>query len=802
MSKLVVFKFGEGSFAQGFPVTLQIGDDGQASAIEVRGRFPAAPDIPQLYQQWQHLYYRLGGMRIEVPPAQVTNVSTVTECDQAAQKLRASLIHWWSQASVRDLREQVQEEVQRHEAARVIVQTQDLLLRKLPWHLWALFERRPGAEMALCADYAPPSPPLHSPVRILAVLGNSEGIDVQADRAVLEQLPGAKVTLLEKPCRQQLTEQLWSQPWDILFFAGHSSSEERGQIQINDTETLSLDQLRYGLKAAVRNNLKLAIFNSCDGLELARHLADLGIPQVIVMREPVPDPVAQAFLRYFLQAFAQGQSLYLSVRQAREQLQGMEGDFPCASWLPVLCQNPVESPLAWPVVRKPYGLAKTLFGGAIAALCTGMLQPTPPLPTPWANRISLGDKILVRASATPTKEAGVKAFRTKQFSSAAQQFQASLQQQHNDPETLIYLNNARIANQAAVRVAVSVPIGSNLNVAQEILRGVAQAQDEINRQGGLRGQLLQVAIADDENQPAIARQIATALVKDTQTIAVVGHNASDASVAAAPIYDEGELVMLSPTSFSDKLSSSGKYIFRMVPSIRFIADALARYTIKNDYKVKIAICSDTAAVDNESFRNQFTAAVFADGGQFINVPCDFSASDFNAETAIATIISSGADSILLAPHVDRINKAVEMARANQGRLTLFGSPTLYTSQTLQAGQNTVNGLVLPVPWHPTPRAKHSFLREAQQLWGGSVNWRTAMSYDATKTVYMGLQHQQTRKGLRDTLRSPDFLLEGASGVIQFLPSGERRIVPSIGVLVKVQPSTKAPLRYEFALLKP
>ena len=347
MSKLVIFKFGEGSFAQGFPVTLQIGEEGQPSAIEVRGRFPVAPEIPLLYQQWQNLYYRLGGMRIEVPPVQVTNVSTVTECDQAAQKLRGSLIHWWSQASVRDLREQVQEEVQRHETARVIVQTQDLLLRKLPWHLWTLFERRPGAEMALCADYAPASPPLRSPVKILAVLGNSEGIEVQADRAVLEQLPGAKMTLLEKPRRQQLSEQLWSQPWDILFFAGNSSSEEHGQIQINQLESLSLDQLRYALKAAVRNGLKLAIFNSCDGLRLAHNLADLHIPQVICMREAVPDLVAQEFLLQFLRSFSNGKSLYISVRESREKLQGLENDFPCASWLPVIFQNLGESPPTW-----------------------------------------------------------------------------------------------------------------------------------------------------------------------------------------------------------------------------------------------------------------------------------------------------------------------------------------------------------------------------------------------------------------------------------------------------------------------
>jgi hypothetical protein len=65
------------------------------------------------------------------------------------------------------------------------------------------------------------------------------------------------------------------------------------------------------------------------------------------MREPVPDLVAQEFLRHFLAAFSGGQSLYASVREARERLQGLEGEYPCASWLPVICQNPAEAPTSW-----------------------------------------------------------------------------------------------------------------------------------------------------------------------------------------------------------------------------------------------------------------------------------------------------------------------------------------------------------------------------------------------------------------------------------------------------------------------
>jgi len=72
---------------------------------------------------------------------------------------------------------------------------------------------------------------------------------------------------------------------------------------------------------------------------------------MIVMREPVPDLVAKEFLKYFLSSFSSGNSLFLAVREAREQLHGIENYFPCASWLPVICQNPAENPVSWQGLR-------------------------------------------------------------------------------------------------------------------------------------------------------------------------------------------------------------------------------------------------------------------------------------------------------------------------------------------------------------------------------------------------------------------------------------------------------------------
>ncbi|WP_199314301.1 CHAT domain-containing protein [Planktothrix sp. FACHB-1365] len=182
----------------------------------------------------------------------------------------------------------------------------------------------------------------------MAILGNDDGINVEADRNFLNSIPGAKVEFLVKPNRQELNDQLWEQSWDILFFAGHSRTEgETGILYINKTESLTIPDLRYALKKAIEKGLQLAIFNSCDGLGLAQDLADLNLPQMIVMREPVPDKVAQEFLKYFLGSFSGGQSFYLAVKEARERLQGLESHFPCASWLPVICQNVAKLPPTW-----------------------------------------------------------------------------------------------------------------------------------------------------------------------------------------------------------------------------------------------------------------------------------------------------------------------------------------------------------------------------------------------------------------------------------------------------------------------
>lgn len=354
MGKLVVLKFAAGSFEEGYAVTLQIGEEGDRPTTEITGKLPPCPEMPLYYSHWRSNYRRLGtSYRLDADHVQVTNVSMTQDCHNTSHILRARFNTWLRAEEFRPLREKWLERLLPTDEVRVILQAENSELQRLPWHLWDLLERYPKAEIALSSPtydrvHQPPTP--KKKVNILAIVGNSQGIDTQADLDLLQNCQNADVSFLVEPQRQELTDHLWGKDWDILFFAGHSSSHENdqsGRIYLNQTDSFTISELKYALKKAIEQGLQLAIFNSCDGLGLARELADLHIPQMIIMREPVPDLVAQEFLKYFLTGFAGGQTLYTSVREARERLQGLEHRFPCATWLPVICQNLAQIPPTW-----------------------------------------------------------------------------------------------------------------------------------------------------------------------------------------------------------------------------------------------------------------------------------------------------------------------------------------------------------------------------------------------------------------------------------------------------------------------
>ncbi|MEL7408762.1 MAG: CHAT domain-containing protein, partial [Cyanobacteria bacterium J06558_2] len=355
-------------------MTSSIGAEGQAVERGQVGTLPPATELSVCLADWQQEYNQLG-MPSRIKPQQIIYDGAINHrfrLTKLAKKLRQTLERWLNSPSFSPVDKHLREALNQEEVIRILICSDHPKIYQLPWCCWDLVASYPLLEIAYgspnFAKVGVPSQPQHK-VRILAILGDAQGIDIEGDRSFLRDITDAEVEFLVEPTLRKLNQCLWQKTWDIVFFAGHSKTQEgQGVLHLNAQERLTINQLSYGFKQAIASGLQLAIFNSCDGLGLAEELGRLSLPQSIVMRMPIPDQMAQEFMKYFLQAYANGNSLYLAMRRAREQLQGWERQFPCASWLPIIYQNPAVVPPNWSDLQTKTSFASHLTKSNILQL--------------------------------------------------------------------------------------------------------------------------------------------------------------------------------------------------------------------------------------------------------------------------------------------------------------------------------------------------------------------------------------------------------------------------------------------------
>ncbi|MGK7872510.1 MAG: CHAT domain-containing protein [Xenococcaceae cyanobacterium] len=369
MSKLVVLELGQNNYYQNLPVTLLQEKDGKLEKTGIEGFFPSKEELLKVQLSWTEGYDKAYRAYFDLR-RRATKVSGQTtgyanklliDFQNQVKEFENCLNDWFNSKQLGSFKQELERKLNELTSVkvgevRVLVKTDDPKLWRFPWH--RLFpSREVGLMYPKFKELKRPIIPRQK-VRILAVLGDSMGIDTHQDLTLLQKfLPDAEIVALgmkEFLTRQDLYDKLWDNiGWDILYFGGHSISldgDKIGRIAINEKgESLNISQLKRAIRGAIWLGLKLAIFNSCYGVGLAWELASLYIPYVIVMRQSVPDDVAHGFLEHFLKAYSGGESLYNSVWQARTELESTleRKGYPCASWLPVICQNLSDVPPTW-----------------------------------------------------------------------------------------------------------------------------------------------------------------------------------------------------------------------------------------------------------------------------------------------------------------------------------------------------------------------------------------------------------------------------------------------------------------------
>uniref|UniRef100_A0ACD5GPW3 Uncharacterized protein n=1 Tax=Desertifilum tharense IPPAS B-1220 TaxID=1781255 RepID=A0ACD5GPW3_9CYAN len=233
MGKLVVLKLDGDIQARGFRVTLEIGPIEPVLTLKFQALYPPRQNSAKISASGKPLTavsVKLRALPLIALALMGRRIIKFASAINCTNRLQSSLSQWLASEDFSAIDRRLREELQRTEAIRVLLRTDNPDLQKLPWHLWDFFERYPLAEMALSSEefermpvYSPPL--TKNKVRILAILGHAQGIDVESDRRLLENLPHAEVVFLVEPEPEAINDRLWEQAWDIIFFAGHSETD-------------------------------------------------------------------------------------------------------------------------------------------------------------------------------------------------------------------------------------------------------------------------------------------------------------------------------------------------------------------------------------------------------------------------------------------------------------------------------------------------------------------------------------------------------------------------------------------------
>lgn len=119
------------------------------------------------------------------------------------------------------------------------------------------------------------------------------------------------------------------------------------------------------------------------------------------------------------------------------------------------------------------------------------------------------------------------------------------------------------------------------------LNGIKLATDEINQSGGIDGKRIELLVEDDHSKTEEVPGIVNKLIQQDKVDALLAEPVSVRAMAAAPIAQQNQIVMISSASVKPELTMQGDYIFRACFISSAEGEVIADFA-RNNLKAKTA----------------------------------------------------------------------------------------------------------------------------------------------------------------------------------------------------------------------
>lgn len=229
--------------------------------------------------------------------------------------------------------------------------------------------------------------------------------------------------------------------------------------------------------------------------------------------------------------------------------------------------------------------------------------------------------------------------------------------------------------------------GKSYQVAMELLI------EKYNAADGINGHMLELEIYDDKADAKESVNIATRVAEDNDVLAVIGSQTSSPSMAAAPILQEKNILMISPQASHVDFTAIGDCIFRTQVTTAWENSETARFIVEHLGAKKVAIIysSDDWGVSMlETMSSSLTglgADVVAQETYIVGETKDFT-------PLISKIKAAEPDVLFMASVYADAVQIIQQAKDLGLNVPFVGSNTLFKQEFIDVGGENVEGVMM------------------------------------------------------------------------------------------------------------
>jgi branched-chain amino acid transport system substrate-binding protein len=282
--------------------------------------------------------------------------------------------------------------------------------------------------------------------------------------------------------------------------------------------------------------------------------------------------------------------------------------------------------------------------------------------------------------------------------------------------------------------------------------GVLLAAEEINRTGGIKGRTVEIVARDDQQDSVIARQVTRELIDDG-VVAILGPMTSVVAVAIQPIANREQVVLLSPTVTANQFNDQDDWFFRVIMPLRTNAGKLAEYALSQRIGT-VAVSVDTGnAAFTEDWLASFQQPFEAGGGKVVRIERFQSSNNGGFLPLAERLIKSRPDALLLLSGAMDTALIAQQVRKLGSSLPLFAAEWAFTGDIVSFGGQAIENMRAFVTYNPGDHsARHQVFRDDfEKRFGYKPSFAAALAYEAACDLFVGLEQNPRRQGLKETL---------------------------------------------------